>query len=171
MSAPVAQRLAVEGLLAPIDHDRVPHLADLYPEASQLATDPGNAWSVPYAWGTTGLCYRIDLTGVAPTSWNDLLAPAAEVGGRTTMLASARWLMLPGLVVALASSSVVMLGPVARRWSVTSASKVVFDRAASVERRTESRLNGRVRHSRGQRTESKPALLSRSETASAAPRR
>lgn len=95
VSGQFAQALAANGFLAPIEHAAVPNLANLYPEANELAYDPGNAISVPYAWGTTGLCYRSDLVAEAPDSWNDLLAPAPDVAGKTTMLATERWLMLP----------------------------------------------------------------------------
>ncbi len=94
VSGQFAQALGEFGCLAPLDHAQIPNLANLYPEATELAYDPGNAVSVPYAWGTTGLCYRSDLID-APTSWNDLLEPAEDVAGKTTMLATERWLMLP----------------------------------------------------------------------------
>jgi spermidine/putrescine transport system substrate-binding protein len=53
---------------------------------------------MPYTWGTTGLCWRSDLTKT-PTSWNDLLKPSADLKGKTTMLATDRWLLLPALKV------------------------------------------------------------------------
>ena len=59
--------------------------------------DPGNTFSVPYTWGTTGLCYRSDLVKTEPTSWNDLLKPADDLKGKTTMLSTDRWLMAAGL--------------------------------------------------------------------------
>lgn len=95
VSGQFAQALGEQGLLEPIDPALIPNLSNLYPEATELAYDPGNKVSVPYAWGTTGLCYREDLTGYDPTSWNDLLEPKPNVDGKTTMLATERWLMLP----------------------------------------------------------------------------
>ena len=95
VSGQFAQALAEFGVLAELDHSQIPNLQNLYPEATQLAYDPGNVYSAPYAWGTTGLCYRSDLLSEAPTSWNDLLQPSEEASGRTTMLATERWLMLP----------------------------------------------------------------------------
>ena len=95
VSGQFAQALDEQGLLEPIDHALVPNIANLYPEAAQLAYDPGNVWSVPYSWGTTGLCYREDLTAYTPDSWYDLLTPKEGVSGKTTMLATERWLMLP----------------------------------------------------------------------------
>jgi spermidine/putrescine transport system substrate-binding protein len=83
VSSPFAEALNKLGLVTPVDHA----------EATQLKHDPGNAFSVPYAWGTTGICYRSDLVKTEPTSWNDLLAPAADVKGKTTMLSTDRWLM------------------------------------------------------------------------------
>jgi spermidine/putrescine transport system substrate-binding protein len=97
MAGPYAQALAEQGLLEPIDPELVPNLEYLYPEAEDLAYDPGNKYSVPYAWGTTGLCYREDLIETAPTSWMDLLDPAPDVEGKTTMTATERWLLLPAL--------------------------------------------------------------------------
>jgi spermidine/putrescine transport system substrate-binding protein len=94
VSGQFAQALGEYGVLAELDHDQIPNLANLYPEANELAYDPGNTISAPYSWGTTGLCYRSDLID-APTSWNDLLEPAEDVSRKTTMLATERWLMLP----------------------------------------------------------------------------
>lgn len=93
VSSPFAEALNKLGLLAPIDPAKIPNLKNLYTEASQLKHDPGNTFSVPYAWGTTGICYRSDLMKTAPASWNDLLTPADDAKGKTTMLATDRWLM------------------------------------------------------------------------------
>jgi len=95
VSGQYAQALNDAGLLEPIDPRLVPNLANLYPETKNLAFDPGNTFSVPYAWGTTGICYREDLVKPAPTSWNDLLNPTPENSKKTLMLATQPWLNLP----------------------------------------------------------------------------
>jgi spermidine/putrescine transport system substrate-binding protein len=97
VSSPFAEILHNLGLAETLDPARLPNLANLYPEAMQLAHDPGNTFSVPYAWGTTGLCFRSDLIA-APTSWNDLLTPSAEAAGKVTMLATDRWLLGAGFL-------------------------------------------------------------------------
>ncbi len=97
VSGQYAQALNEAQLLQPLEKSMIPNESNLYPEATTLAYDTGNAYSMPYAWGTTGLCYREDLMAKAPTSWNDLLTPAADVTGKTTMLATERWLALPAL--------------------------------------------------------------------------
>jgi spermidine/putrescine transport system substrate-binding protein len=98
VSSPFAEVLNKLGLTEPIDHAKVPNLANLYLEATTLPYDPGNTFSVPYTWGTTGLCYRSDLVKTAPTSWNNLLAPSDDLKGKTTMLATDRWLLAAGFL-------------------------------------------------------------------------
>ncbi|WP_395661977.1 spermidine/putrescine ABC transporter substrate-binding protein [Aestuariivirga sp.] len=98
VSSPFAEALNNLGLVQPIDHSKVPNLANLYPEATQLKHDPGNVFSVPYTWGTTGLCYRTDLVKGSPESWNDLLKPSDELKGKVTMLSTDRWLMAAGFL-------------------------------------------------------------------------
>ena len=97
VSSPYAEALANLGLSARIDRDLIPNIDNLYTEANHFPHDPGNKHSVPYAWGTTGLCYRSDLVSGTPDSWFDLLRPADELKGKVTMLASDRWLMGAGL--------------------------------------------------------------------------
>jgi spermidine/putrescine transport system substrate-binding protein len=97
VSGQYAQALNEQGLLEPIHPELIPNLANLYPEATQLAYDKGNKYSVPYTWGTTGICYRSDLAKTAPTSWNDLLKPPAWAEKKVTMMTTERWLALPAL--------------------------------------------------------------------------
>jgi spermidine/putrescine transport system substrate-binding protein len=96
VSSPFAEVLNNLGLAETLDPAKLPNMANLYPAAMQLSHDPGNTFSVPYAWGTTGLCYRADLVDEAPDSWMDLLQPADDVTGKTTMLATDRWLLAAG---------------------------------------------------------------------------
>jgi spermidine/putrescine transport system substrate-binding protein len=95
VSGQYAQALNDAGLIEPIHADLVPNLDNLYPEAAELSYDKGNEYSVPYTWGTTGICYRSDLVDPAPTSWNDILEPDAAYDGKVTMLSTERWLALP----------------------------------------------------------------------------
>ncbi len=92
VSSPFAEALHNLGLAARLDHGKIPNMKNLYSEAKKLSHDPGNQFSIPYAWGTTGLCYRSDLMD-APTSWNDLLNPPPALHGKITMLSTDRWLM------------------------------------------------------------------------------
>lgn len=97
VSGQYAQALDEQKLLFHLDKSLIPNESNLYPEATELAYDKGNVYSEPFAWGTTGLCYRPDLTGYEPTSWDDLLNPKDELVGKTTMMATERWMTLPAL--------------------------------------------------------------------------
>ncbi len=72
------QRMAENELLAEINFDNVPNIANIGPEYMEWsrAFDPDNLYSVPYTWGTVGIIYntkRIEELGVpAPTKWADL---------------------------------------------------------------------------------------------------
>ncbi|WP_113704038.1 polyamine ABC transporter substrate-binding protein [Nonomuraea lactucae] len=97
VSGQYAQALNEQGLLEPIHPELIPNLSNLYPEATQLSYDKGNRYSVPYTWGTTGICYRTDLVKSPPTSWNDILKPPSWADKKVTMMTTERWLALPAL--------------------------------------------------------------------------
>jgi spermidine/putrescine transport system substrate-binding protein len=98
VSGPFVTPLTELGYAAAIDPAQIPNLANLDDEASQLAFDPGNSHSVPYTWGTTGLCYREDLLSAPPTSWEVFHTQDAETDQMMTMLGTDRWLLQPALL-------------------------------------------------------------------------
>ena len=65
-----------QGLLRPLDK---PRLATAWANVDSrflgLPFDPHNDYSVPYAWGTTGLAYRADLVKEKVDSWSVLFDP------------------------------------------------------------------------------------------------
>lgn len=98
VSGPFVQALQGLGYAAELDHAQIPNLANLDPEATQLAFDPGNTHSVPYTWGTTGICYRSDLLSETPSSWEAFHTAAADTDQKMTMLGTDRWLLQPALL-------------------------------------------------------------------------
>ena len=50
VSSPFAEVLNNLGLAETLDPDKLPNMANLYPAAMQLSHEPGNTFSVPYAW-------------------------------------------------------------------------------------------------------------------------
>jgi len=88
-----------EGLLAELDHDNIPNLANLRPDMQDVPYDPGNKYCVPYQWGTTGLAYN-SAEMDEPESWAILFEPDPEAPyfGRTTMLDDPRESMAAALV-------------------------------------------------------------------------
>jgi spermidine/putrescine transport system substrate-binding protein len=68
-----------EGLARPITRARVPNFANISLNFRDLLHDPGNRFSMPYQWGTTGLVYRRDLVSEPIPSW-DILWDDAYAG-------------------------------------------------------------------------------------------
>jgi spermidine/putrescine transport system substrate-binding protein len=68
--------LADEGLLQPLDHSQIPNLANLFPKFQNPDYDPGDKYSVPYQWGTTGIVYDPAKIKGTPDSWGLLYDPA-----------------------------------------------------------------------------------------------
>jgi spermidine/putrescine-binding protein len=76
--------LILEGLIQPLDHGRLPNRANLDPRFLDKPFDPGNRYSLPYFWGTTGLGYDLTKTGGPIDSWAAAFDPAHA--GRISML-------------------------------------------------------------------------------------
>jgi spermidine/putrescine-binding protein len=80
----MVQVLAPQRLLWPLDHRRLPGLANLDPRLLNRKFDPGNRFSIPYLWGTTGIGYdRLKVSGTVD-SWGVLFEPRHS--GRILML-------------------------------------------------------------------------------------
>jgi len=79
-----------EGLLAELNHENIPNLANLSELFKSPPYDPELAYSVPYQWGTTGIGYNSEV--VEPDSWAFFFDPeiAAEHQGKITMLNDSR---------------------------------------------------------------------------------
>ena len=68
--------LAYLKLLRPIDRSRLPAFANLDPRFLDQDFDPGNRYSMPYVWGTTGYGYDRRRARGTPDSWAPLFDPA-----------------------------------------------------------------------------------------------
>jgi spermidine/putrescine transport system substrate-binding protein len=87
-----------DGLLAPIDRQHVPHANFISPNFRDLAYDPGDRYTIPYSWGTTGIVVRTDLMERPVTRWADLWHPAYH--GKVVL-----WRNLPRYVLGLTLQS------------------------------------------------------------------
>jgi spermidine/putrescine-binding protein len=79
-------------LLAEINYDNIPNFKNVDGKFKDPPYDPGNKYSVPYQWGTTGIGYNADLFEEAPDSWSYLFDQemASEYVGKMTMLNDSR---------------------------------------------------------------------------------
>ncbi|MHB2016318.1 MAG: ABC transporter substrate-binding protein [Candidatus Xenobia bacterium] len=66
------QKFIKHGLVEELDIRRIPNLANLYPRFRTGPWDPGNRYSVPWQWGTTGIGYNSQLVHGDCTTWRAL---------------------------------------------------------------------------------------------------
>ncbi|MBQ7086541.1 MAG: extracellular solute-binding protein, partial [Clostridia bacterium] len=82
------ERMINEGLLAELNHENIPNMANLSEYVLDRDFDQGNKYSVPYMWGTVGIVYNKTMVNGEITSWNDLWDPQYE--GQIFMMNSVR---------------------------------------------------------------------------------
>jgi spermidine/putrescine-binding protein len=76
--------LIAQGLLHPLDHGRLTRFANLGKFFLAQDFDPGNRYSIPYLWGTTGLGYDRRKVQAPLDSWQAVFDP--RHAGRILML-------------------------------------------------------------------------------------
>jgi spermidine/putrescine transport system substrate-binding protein len=73
-----------DGVVQKLDHSLIPNIANLAPEWQNPEYDPGNQYSVPYSWWTTGFAWDPNKIPAELTSWDALWDQAYK--GRLSML-------------------------------------------------------------------------------------
>jgi spermidine/putrescine transport system substrate-binding protein len=96
------QVLIKSGRLMPIDKSRLPNLKNIDPAYLNTPLDPGNKYSVPYAYTTTIIGYndeKIKELGLPTDTWALIFDPRylAKIKGRVTVLDSAGELFVAAL--------------------------------------------------------------------------
>jgi putrescine transport system substrate-binding protein len=75
------------GLIEPLRQDLIPNLTNLDREFAETDYDPGNRYTVPWQWGTTGVGFnRAKVPGGKLDSWAAVFEPDAAAKGRVTLL-------------------------------------------------------------------------------------
>ncbi|THG33349.1 polyamine ABC transporter substrate-binding protein [Naasia lichenicola] len=81
------QQMVTAGLLAELDHSKLPNMKNLTPAVLDTAFDPGNVYSVCKDWGSTGFVYDTSIIQRELTSWADFWDAAAnEASGSFSLL-------------------------------------------------------------------------------------
>jgi len=91
LTVPTGYMVAVmiqEGLLQKLDLSRLPNWRHIDKKFTSRPHDPGNQYSLPKDWGTTGYMYRKDVVKEKLTSWADLWTAAPKYKGKITLLDS-----------------------------------------------------------------------------------
>jgi spermidine/putrescine transport system substrate-binding protein len=81
------------GLLTPLDHSSLGGLDRLKKQFQNPVYDPGNRYSVPLSWGTTGLIYNTEQLKEAPEDWDYLWEHKQELARRMTLASDVREVM------------------------------------------------------------------------------
>ncbi len=79
-------------LVSELNYDNIPNFKNIDDLFKDPPYDPGNKYSVPYQWGTTGIGYNADELDEPPDSWGYLFDPemAAPFAGKMSMLNDSR---------------------------------------------------------------------------------
>ncbi|MEI7864108.1 MAG: spermidine/putrescine ABC transporter substrate-binding protein [Chthoniobacterales bacterium] len=64
-----------EGLLQPLDHEKIPNLKNLAPEFRKMPFDPGNKYSVAWLSGFVGIVYNAETVTTPVVGYNDVFTP------------------------------------------------------------------------------------------------
>lgn len=75
-------------LLQPLDLSQITNIDNLDPRFRTAAYDPGNHYSIPWQWGTTGIGYDKTKVGGTVTDWDAFDLPAVK--GKSSYLDEAR---------------------------------------------------------------------------------
>lgn len=79
-------------LLSPLNYDNIPNFKNIGATFQDPPYDPGNKYSVPYQWGTSGIGYDSNVFEEPPDSWAYLFDPAqaSQYTGKISMLNDSR---------------------------------------------------------------------------------
>jgi spermidine/putrescine transport system substrate-binding protein len=79
------ERMIAADMVIPLDHSKIPNMANIDKAFQDAAFDPGRKFSLPYMWGTLGIGYRKSAVANAPDSWK-VLFDSDEYAGAISLL-------------------------------------------------------------------------------------
>ena len=83
------ERMVGANMLTPLDHSKIPNMANVDPRFADAAFDKGRKYTIPYMWGTLGLGYRKSKVEGVPDSWK-YVYESDKYAGRISLLGDAR---------------------------------------------------------------------------------
>jgi spermidine/putrescine transport system substrate-binding protein len=86
----MVQQMIELGMLTQIDKDRIQGLENIFDKWQDPVYDPGNTFSIPFAWGTTGLLYNKEAVSGNPEDWAYLWDNQSALSRRITLLDDVR---------------------------------------------------------------------------------
>ena len=86
----ILERMIKANMVMPLDHSKIPNMANIDEPFKDAAFDPGRKYSIPYMWGTFGVGFRKSkVDGGVVDSWK-LLLDSDEHAGRISLLGDAQ---------------------------------------------------------------------------------
>jgi spermidine/putrescine transport system substrate-binding protein len=82
------ERMILADMVMPLDHSKIPNMANIDKPFQDASFDPGRKHSIPYMWGTLGVGYRVSKVEGAVDSWKTLLDDD-KYAGRMSLLGDA----------------------------------------------------------------------------------
>lgn len=79
-----------DGMLKEMDQSRIQGLENMMAQWQDPTYDPGNRYSVPFTWGTTGLLYNQEIISGSLEDWNYLWENQDALSRRITLLDDTR---------------------------------------------------------------------------------
>lgn len=84
------ERMVKANIMTPLDHAKIPNMANIDPAFTNPMFDPGRKYSIPYMWGTIGVGYRKSkIEGGVIDSWKPLFESDAY-SGKISLLGDAQ---------------------------------------------------------------------------------
>jgi len=83
------ERMVGANMLMPLDHAKIPNMANIDPRFADAEFDKGRKYTVPYMWGTIGIGYNKKKTEGVPDSWK-FVYDSDKYAGRVSLLGDAR---------------------------------------------------------------------------------
>jgi spermidine/putrescine transport system substrate-binding protein len=74
------ERLIKANAVVPLDHAKIPNIANVDPLFMNPSFDPGRKYSLPYMWGTVGIGYRKSKVEGTVDSWTSVLSDEKNAG-------------------------------------------------------------------------------------------
>lgn len=90
------ERMIKASMVVPLDHAKIPNMANIDKNFLEAAFDPGRKYSLPYMWGTLGIGYRKSKIEGEVDSWN-LILDSDKYSGKISLLGDAQNVIGPAL--------------------------------------------------------------------------
>ena len=90
------ERMITADMVIPLDHAKIPNMANIDEAFREAQFDPGRKFSMPYMWGTLGIGYRKSEAPTPPDSWK-VLFDSDEFAGSIALLGDQQNVLGAGL--------------------------------------------------------------------------